>query len=146
MEDRTCPECGAAVPVGGNFCTVCGAAIEEVEDRTQQLAALATDADGPPMLVVVKGENSGSRYALASDLVTIGRHPDSDIFLDDVTVSRRHAQVRRERGGFVVEDVGSLNGTYVNGERIERAVLRDADQVQVGKFRFVVIGASDAPA
>ena len=145
MEDRTCPECGATVPAGGNFCTVCGAAIEEPpEDRTEQLSTIVTDADGPPVLVVVKGENAGSRFALSAARVTIGRHPDSDIFLDDVTVSRRHAEVAHLDPAYEVTDVGSLNGTYVNGERIDRAVLRNGDQVQVGKFRFVVIGASDA--
>src|SRR5690606_6383729 len=95
MEERICPECGAAIPPAGNFCTVCGAAVEQegVDDRTQQHTALSFDPDEPPVLVVVRGENAGSRYALTSDRVRIGRHPDSDIFLDDVTVSRRHAEI-----------------------------------------------------
>ncbi len=148
MEERICPECGAAIPPAGNFCTVCGAAVEQegVDDRTQQHTALSFDPDEPPVLVVVRGENAGSRYALTSDRVRIGRHPDSDIFLDDVTVSRRHAEILSDATGYQVVDVGSLNGTYVNGERIERAALSDSDQIQVGKYRFVVIGAPDASA
>jgi pSer/pThr/pTyr-binding forkhead associated (FHA) protein len=148
MDDRICPECGAAVPPAGNFCTVCGAAVEQElqEQLTQQHAALSFDPAEPPVLVVVRGENAGSRFALSADRVRIGRHPDSDIFLDDVTVSRRHAEILSDATGYHVKDVGSLNGTYVNGERIERAALRDSDQIQVGKYRFVVIGATDGSA
>jgi len=148
MEERICPECGATIPPAGNYCTVCGAAVEQEphDDRTQQHAALGFDPDEPPVLVVVRGENAGSRYALSAGRMRIGRHPDSDIFLDDVTVSRRHAEITSDATGYQLVDVGSLNGTYVNGERIERAALRDSDQIQVGKYRFVVVGAPDASA
>jgi hypothetical protein len=95
-------------------------------------------APGTALLVVSRGPNAGSRFLLDADAVTVGRHPDSDIFLDDITVSRRHAEFRRGDGGFEVVDVGSLNGTYVNRERVDRAVLGGGDEVQIGKYRLVV--------
>ena len=91
------------------------------------------------LLVVRRGPNAGARFLLDHDLTTSGRHPDSDIFLDDVTVSRRHAEFHRERGIFTVRDVGSLNGTYVNRERVEAATLASGDEVQIGKFRLVFL-------
>jgi pSer/pThr/pTyr-binding forkhead associated (FHA) protein len=94
---------------------------------------------GSALLVVRRGPNAGSRFLLDTDVTTAGRHPESDIFLDDVTVSRRHAEFRREGGVFVVRDVGSLNGTYVNRERVESATLANGDEVQVGKFRLVFL-------
>jgi pSer/pThr/pTyr-binding forkhead associated (FHA) protein len=92
---------------------------------------------GTALLVVLRGPNAGARFLLDSDEVGTGRHPDSDIFLDDVTVSRKHATFRREGDVFLVRDVGSLNGTYVNRERIDEAVLQTRDEVQIGKFRLV---------
>ena len=95
---------------------------------------------GMALLVVRRGPNAGARFLLERDLTTSGRHPDSDIFLDDVTVSRRHAEFHRAGGGgFIVRDVGSLNGTYVNRERVESATLSNGDEVQIGKFRLVFI-------
>ena len=88
------------------------------------------------------GPNAGSRFLLDQDVTTAGRHPDSDIFLDDVTVSRRHAEFRREGSGYTVHDVGSLNGTYVNRERIDAAPLSGGDEVQIGKFRLVYLTAA----
>jgi pSer/pThr/pTyr-binding forkhead associated (FHA) protein len=83
------------------------------------------------------GPETGSRFILDTDLVTVGRHPESDIFLDDVTVSRRHAEFHREEDSFTVRDVESLNSTYVNHERIDRVHLADGDEVQIGKYRLV---------
>ncbi|GAB3114993.1 hypothetical protein GCM10027160_21620 [Streptomyces calidiresistens] len=103
-------------------------------------AQAAVDAlpPGSALLVVRRGPNSGSRFLLDSDLTTAGRHPESDIFLDDVTVSRRHVEFRRRpEGGFTVSDVGSLNGTYVNREQIDTVVLTTGDEVQIGKYRMV---------
>jgi pSer/pThr/pTyr-binding forkhead associated (FHA) protein len=97
---------------------------------------------GSALLVVKRGPNAGSRFLLDQDVTTAGRHPDSDIFLDDVTVSRRHAEFRREGNGYTVHDVGSLNGTYVNRERIEAAALTGGDEVQIGKFRLVYLTAA----
>jgi pSer/pThr/pTyr-binding forkhead associated (FHA) protein len=92
---------------------------------------------GTALLVVLRGPNAGARFLLDADEVSSGRHPDSDIFLDDVTVSRKHAKFRREGDVFLVRDVGSLNGTYVNRERIDEAALKTRDEVQIGKFRLV---------
>ena len=94
---------------------------------------------GMALLVVRRGPNAGARFLLDHDVTTSGRHPDSDIFLDDVTVSRRHAEFHRGGSGFTVRDVGSLNGTYVNRERVESATLSNSDEVQIGKFRLVFI-------
>ena len=94
---------------------------------------------GTALLAVRRGPNAGARFLLDHDVTTSGRHPDSDIFLDDVTVSRRHAEFHRESGIFTVRDVGSLNGTYVNRERVESATLSNGDEVQIGKFRLVFI-------
>ncbi len=89
------------------------------------------------MLVVQRGPNAGARFLLDAERTTAGRRPESDIFLDDVTVSRKHAEFVRRDGQFVVRDVGSLNGTYVDRDRIEEAVLKDGDEVQIGKYRLV---------
>ena len=88
------------------------------------------------LLIVQRGPNQGARFLLDAPRTTAGRHPNSDIFLDDVTVSRKHAEFLSEDGGYVVRDVGSLNGTYVNLERVDSAVLRAGDEVQVGKYRL----------
>jgi hypothetical protein len=120
-------------------------------DETLEGADTATSDDGLPgrvssslppgmaLLVVRRGPNAGARFLLDHDVTTSGRHPDSDIFLDDVTVSRRHAEFHRGANGFTVRDVGSLNGTYVNRERVESATLSNSDEVQIGKFRLVFI-------
>jgi pSer/pThr/pTyr-binding forkhead associated (FHA) protein len=101
---------------------------------------------GSALLVVKRGPNAGSRFLLDQDVTTAGRHPDSDIFLDDVTVSRRHVEFRRDGSGFAVYDVGSLNGTYVNRERIDSASLSGGDEVQIGKFRLVYLTAAGGPS
>ena len=94
---------------------------------------------GSAVLVVKRGPNAGSRFLLDQPVTSAGRHPGSDIFLDDVTVSRRHAEFRRENGEFRVVDIGSLNGTYVNREPVESAVLANGDEIQIGKFRLVFL-------
>lgn len=94
---------------------------------------------GSALLVVKRGPNAGSRFLLDQAVTTAGRHPDSDIFLDDVTVSRRHAEFRKNGDSYEVVDVGSLNGTYVNREPKNSAVLANGDEVQVGKFRLVFL-------
>ena len=156
-----CTRCGHDNPDDARFCAQCGAPLSRVEyasapdatsifqpgafdeaipgDEPGDEAAGAVDAlpPGSALLVVKRGPNAGSRFLLDQDVTTAGRHPDSDIFLDDVTVSRRHAEFRREGGGFVVHDVGSLNGTYLNRERIDGADLTGGDEVQIGKFRLV---------
>ena len=88
------------------------------------------------MLVVKRGPNAGSRFVLEGAITKVGRHPDSDIFLDDITVSRRHAELQRVESGFLVRDVGSLNGTYLNRERVEESPIHNGDELQVGKFKL----------
>lgn len=154
MADVFCNKCGHGNPLGSNFCSSCGAAVagETVEPTTVTFQLEETshdpehDVDVAPFeiptgaggLVVKRGRNAGSRYLLDSPLTTAGRHPDSEIFLDDVTVSRRHAEVIRTEDGYIVRDAGSLNGTYLNRERIEGdAPLADGDELQIGTYRLV---------
>ncbi len=122
---------------------------EQTDERALNEAdAAAVDAlpGGSALLIVQRGPSAGSRFLLDTDVVTAGRHPDSEIFLDDVTVSRKHAEFRRGSNGFAVCDVGSLNGTYVNRDRIDEVVLNGGDEVQIGKFRLVYFsGPADAP-
>lgn len=153
-----CPRCEHDNEDGANYCSACGAPVDVDEDTTAALA-LVEDREGLSaelgqlldelpeglgMLVVRRGPNAGSTFVLQGDETTLGRHPDSDVFLDDVTVSRRHATVRRIGGGYEVVDVGSLNGTYVDHERVDAAPLRDMQEVQVGRFvlTFVIGGAT----
>ncbi|REF31232.1 FHA domain-containing protein [Calidifontibacter indicus] len=96
---------------------------------------------GTALLIAMRGPNSGARFLLDDEEIGSGRHTDSDIFLDDVTVSRRHAVFRRRQQGYSVVDVGSLNGTYVNGAITDAAELHSGDEVQIGKFRFVYFAA-----
>jgi pSer/pThr/pTyr-binding forkhead associated (FHA) protein len=116
---------------------------EHVLTRADQVTVEAL-RPGTALLVVLRGPNTGARFLLDDDEVTSGRHPESDIFLDDVTVSRRHATFERTGGRFVVKDVGSLNGTYVNRERVDESVLQTGDEVQVGKYRLVFYAAKQA--
>jgi pSer/pThr/pTyr-binding forkhead associated (FHA) protein len=95
--------------------------------------------EGFGVLVVKRGPNAGSRFVLEHERTEVGRHPESDIFLDDITVSRRHAEFVRQNDGYLVRDVGSLNGTYVNRERIDEGTLHNGDEVQIGKFRLVFL-------
>ena len=141
MDDLVCSRCGTGTPPDGNFCTACGAPLPQDSEHTETIPVAAIPPEGEvPMVVVVRGQNAGSRYAITDPVTTIGRHPDSDVFLDDVTVSRRHAEIRRTSGGGLeLADAGSLNGTYVNGERIERIDLAEGDQLQVGKYRLILV-------
>jgi hypothetical protein len=102
----------------------------------EEQAAVAALPPTSALLIVKRGPSAGARFLLDADRTVAGRSPDADIFLDDVTVSRKHVEFVREGDSFVVRDVGSLNGTYVNRDRIERAVLRAGDEVQIGKFRM----------
>jgi pSer/pThr/pTyr-binding forkhead associated (FHA) protein len=116
----------------------------EVPEPEPPAAGVDALPSGSALLVVKRGPNAGSRFLLDQDSTSSGRHPESDIFLDDVTVSRRHAEFRREGGEFVVIDVGSLNGTYVNREPVDQAVLANGDEVQIGKFRLVFLTGASA--
>ncbi|MGH3412030.1 MAG: FHA domain-containing protein [Marmoricola sp.] len=165
---QKCAQCGHQNGDDARFCSQCGQRLDdsgtsgpattatisygggqrgEAEEQTglSEADAAAVDAlpAGSALLVVQRGPGAGSRYLLDTDVVTAGRHPESDIFLDDITVSRRHAEFRRDDAGFVVHDVGSLNGTYVNRDRIDQSALQNGDEVRIGKFRLMYY-ASDA--
>jgi len=148
-----CTNCGNRNPEGSNFCGTCGAPLrsDPGEDTTVVTFSLETDGEGEeefsvPMdeleegkaiVVVRRGPNAGTKFFLDKDVVTCGRNPSSDIFLDDVTVSRRHAEIRRKDSAFHLEDVGSLNGTFVNRRRVESSPLSSGDEIQIGKFKLV---------
>lgn len=108
----------------------------EGDVSTEEQDAISALPSGSALLIVRRGPTAGARFLLDADVTTVGRHPDADIFLDDVTVSRRHAEFLRSGRSFQVKDLGSLNGTYLDGERIDTAVLGDRAEVQVGKFRL----------
>lgn len=115
------------------------AAISGIEEgiSAEELEAVNALPSGSALLIVRRGPNAGARFLLDTNTTAAGRHPDADIFLDDVTVSRRHVQFLRTGTVFSVRDLGSLNGTYLNGERIDtEVVLSDGDEVQIGKYRL----------
>jgi pSer/pThr/pTyr-binding forkhead associated (FHA) protein len=150
--DVYCNNCGHKNPLGANFCSSCGAPLEkELDDPTTITFQVDNPADSvddeftfdlddiPPdggLLVVLRGPIAGARLALSKDTTTAGRHPDSDLFLDDVTVSRRHAEFVRSDDGFLVRDVGSLNGTYLNRERVDEAPIANGDEIQIGRYKL----------
>lgn len=149
---RFCAACGqpldAASPIDATSSLSLGRPSPEAE-RDVEGAESDEDAElvgrlepRTALLVVRRGPSAGARFLLDSDMTTVGRHPDSHIFFDDVTVSRRHAEFRREGDGFSIRDVGSLNGTYVNRHRIDDARLASGDNVQIGKYRLVFLAAS----
>jgi hypothetical protein len=157
-DDVFCTRCGHANPAGSNFCSSCGSPLVARDDPTTitftpEAGEVHEDlsvevGDMPPgvgILVVKRGPNVGSRFALDREVVRAGRHPESDIFLDDVTVSRRHAEIVRGESGYLVRDSGSLNGTYLNRERVEEAPLDNGDELQIGTFKLVFLtGRGDA--
>ena len=148
-----CRRCGHENELGANFCSSCGTALPVDDDSTISLTeladrleldeelgeALAELPEGMGMLVVRKGPIAGSRFILDEAVTALGRHPDSDIFLDDITVSRRHAVVRRVDAGYEVSDVGSLNGTYVDHERVDTAALHHLADLQIGRYVLVFL-------
>jgi len=161
-----CTNCGKGNPDDARFCSQCGTPLQSAgTDSTATISiggdraeissdrqlnpvdAAAVDAlpVGSALLVVQRGPGAGSRFLLDQDVVTAGRHADSEIFLDDVTVSRRHATFTREGSSFTVADAGSLNGTYVNRDRIDTVLLKDTDEVQIGKYRLVFFQGHESP-
>ena len=157
-----CTNCGHDNPDGSNFCGQCGAALtpargestvriptgdttktippmmdEHSEPLTaEEEAAVSGLPSGSALLIVQRGANAGARFLINTEKVTAGRHQDSDIFLDDISVSRRHATFTRTDEGIVVKDLGSLNGTYVGRNRVDNTQLANGDEVQVGKFKL----------
>ncbi|TDD62457.1 FHA domain-containing protein [Actinomadura darangshiensis] len=130
-------ESTSTISIGGFEALDTDAGAEEPVGPEQM--AMEALPPGTALLVVKRGPNAGSRFLLDEDRTSAGRHPESHIFLDDVTVSRRHAEFVRQGGTFSVRDVGSLNGTYVNRQRIDQAGLSGGDEVQIGKFRLVFL-------
>ncbi len=154
-----CHNCGHRNPEGVNFCSSCGnALLADGDDATITLhpnddpdsgevrpdVELVEVPHGAGVLVVTRGPNVGARYLLGDKVVRAGRHPESDIFLDDITVSRRHVEITpKDNGAYELRDVGSLNGTYVNRERIDDVQLAPGDEVQIGKFKLVYLVAGN---
>jgi hypothetical protein len=150
-----CPECGFQNPEAANYCSKCGAALvhdagsegdttmtftpDEGEEGEGPPIAEEITAEGPALVVRSGGGRAGEHFTPQAERTTIGRSPDCDIFLDDVTVSRKHAVLVQEEGRFTIEDQGSLNGTYVNRRRIDSAPLSDGDELQVGKYRLTFL-------
>ena len=155
-----CNHCGHRNPPDSSFCSSCGSPLDVQGDRTITLAPVDSLQDAPgaeddvvvPMselptdtavLIVRSGPQAGDRFALGDGTIRLGRHPDSEIMLDDITVSRRHASITRTADGSFLKDAGSLNGTYLNQERIDQALLHHGDELQVGKFRLVLFERAD---
>jgi len=148
-----CPECGFQNPEAANYCSKCGALLvideagtettqtytpEENGDENGPLDEIA--AEGPALVVRSGGGRAGEHFMPRGERTTIGRSPDNDIFLDDVTVSRKHAVLAQDGNQFLIEDLGSLNGTFVNRRRIESSTrLESGDEVQIGKYRLSFI-------
>jgi hypothetical protein len=160
--DRTCPRCGQAVADLARFCSSCGTPLVDLSSDLPVEATGTLDAPisstgplapvsgvnivgvapGTAMLIVRRGPSEGTTFLLDADVTTVGRGDFADVVLDDVTVSRNHAEIRRLPEGWRLRDVGSLNGTYVNRERIDEVLLAGGDEVQIGKYRFVfLVGA-----
>lgn len=157
-----CIKCGTECAETARFCSHCGAQLEPSTDTTSTFAAIDVPMDygspssvgdaakglapGNALLVVRLGTGDESRFLIDADITTVGRHPESDIFLDDITVSRHHAKFVRIDGNLFLEDLGSLNGTYINRTLIDgRAQVRAGDEIQIGKYRaMIVLGDSGA--
>jgi len=153
--NQSCEACGHSNAGGSRFCSSCGRPMSSVEEASTE--ALEPLGDGPESvdfqtpstgaaLVVASGHQAGTRYAITSELMTVGRHPDSDIFLDDITVSRRHVELSTSNTGYMIRDVGSLNGTYLNRERLEdsEVSLTNGDEIQIGKFKLLYLVSSSS--
>jgi hypothetical protein len=145
MSHIYCPECGFQSPESATYCSRCGALLvrESVGETTMSLGPdeieVEPEIDGPALVVRSGGGRAGESFEAIGDRALIGRSPECDVFLDDVTVSRRHAELTREGSVFTIRDLGSLNGTFVNKQRIESSALEDDDEVQIGKYRMTFL-------
>ena len=142
-----CNQCGHENPPGSRFCSSCGSQLQAHHDHQTEGLEQLDDGDGADAaaaaLVVTSGHRAGTRFHVAGATAQVGRHPDSDVFLDDITVSRRHVELVEGPTGYAIRDVGSLNGTYVNGQRIDAEVaLTNGDELQVGKFKLLYLVSS----
>jgi pSer/pThr/pTyr-binding forkhead associated (FHA) protein len=146
-----CPECGFQNPEAANYCARCGAALHSPESGETTMTFVPEEGgeegpeleglgvEGPALVVRSGGGRAGETFPIDRDRITIGRSPDCDIFLDDVTVSRRHAVVVKRDDAFQIEDEGSLNGTFLNRKRIESGELSDGDELQIGKYKLTFL-------
>jgi pSer/pThr/pTyr-binding forkhead associated (FHA) protein len=147
-----CAECGFQNPEASNFCSRCGARLDKGEsgeqtmtftpgDESEEVGAALQDVrgKGPALVVRSGGGRAGESFFPEAERTLIGRSPECDVFLDDVTVSRKHAELIRDGEAFTITDLGSLNGTFVNRKRIESAQLEDDDEVQIGKYRLTFL-------
>jgi pSer/pThr/pTyr-binding forkhead associated (FHA) protein len=146
-----CPECGFQNPETANYCSKCGSLlVREESEATMAFTPDEADEEGQPELadfgikgpaLVVRsgGGRAGETFPLDTEETTVGRSPDCDIFLDDVTVSRRHAVIKRKSNQLEIEDLGSLNGTFLNRRRIESGALSDGDELQIGKYKLTFL-------
>jgi hypothetical protein len=151
MSHVYCPECGFQNPEAANYCAKCGAllhtqeSVETTQTFSPEESAEMLDAlgdigvKGPALVVRSGGGRSGETFSALDGGTTIGRSPDCPVFLDDVTVSRKHAVVLQREGHWFIEDQGSLNGTFVNRRRVESAELTDGDEIQIGKYRLTFL-------
>ena len=148
MSHAYCPECGFQNPEASNYCARCGAYLrrDELGETTLSLTpeeihegSVLGELRGPALVVRAGGGRAGESFELAALRTLIGRSPDCHVFLDDVTVSRRHAEIIHQDGRYEIRDLGSLNGTFVNRHRIENAVLTTDDEVQIGKYRMTFL-------
>jgi hypothetical protein len=145
-----CSECGFQNPEAANYCARCGALLEK-EGAGETTIAIPADElpqdtllgveglEGPALVVRSGGGRQGEHFVPRGERTTIGRSPDCDVFLDDVTVSRNHAVLLDQAGRFTIDDQGSLNGTYVNRRRVDSAPLEDGDELQIGKYRLIFL-------
>jgi hypothetical protein len=147
-----CPECGFQNPEAANYCSKCGALLVKEEGGAETTQTFSPDelgddespleevaADGPALVVRSGGGRAGEHFIPQGERTTIGRSPDCDIFLDDVTVSRKHAVLLRRDAGYFIEDQGSLNGTFLNRKRIESGQLENGDELQIGKYKLTFL-------
>lgn len=148
MAETVCSRCGHPNSEASNYCSSCGFDLHRSHEEPTSEHAVVTieeaetphpETPGTHVFVVKRGATAGTRYVVSGTHTSIGRHPESDIFLDDVTVSRRHADVHLEGEAVLLNDAGSLNGTYLNRTRIESSSLRSGDEVQIGKFKLVFL-------
>ena len=149
-----CPECGFVNSEGANYCQKCGAFLGDVQQDTDDTTAawqLDDTGDIKPLdpdtvteegtlVIRAGGGRAGETFQITGDQMRIGRSPDAEVFLDDVTVSRNHALLVRRRDGLYIDDLGSLNGSYVNRRRIESHKLVDGDELQIGKYKLTYLG------
>lgn len=155
-----CHNCGHRNPPDANFCSACGVTLhrepgadttisfvpESAGDSAEEISVPVEELeDGKAILVIKKGPDAGTKFGLDKDVITCGRDSSSDIFLDDVTVSRKHAEIRRTEAGFEITDRGSLNGTFLNRTRVNTAPLGNGDEIQIGKFRLVFFTEGTTP-